>query len=84
MKGENNHKYGKNSLAETKALMSNVKSSDNNPMYGNNHSSETLAKMSKAKGGNIIYVYNPDKSLLVNSFPSARKVVNSLIVLMIL
>lgn len=28
---------------------------------------------SAAKGGGTIYVYNSDKSLLVNSFPSARK-----------
>jgi len=80
--GENHPNYGKNRSAETRTKISEALSGENNPMYGRtsvnhpmygkSHSVETLAKMSAAKGGTI-YVYNIDKTTLVNSFPSARK-----------
>ena len=56
----------------TKIKMSEAKTGDNHPMFGNTHSEVTKGIMSKAKGGGTIYVYNLDKSSLVNSFPSAR------------
>jgi group I intron endonuclease len=71
--GDNNHNYGKSFSENIKALMSEAKTGENHPMYSKNHHPETLTKMSITKGGGIIYVYNVDKSLLVNSFPSARK-----------
>lgn len=58
MLGENNSMYGK--LGE------------NHPMYGKTHSTNTKAKMSEARD-TIVYVYNSDKTTLVNSFPSAKK-----------
>ena len=63
--------FGKSYTPELLAKMSG----ENNPrgMLGKTHTTESLAKMSAAKGGGIIYVYNSDKSSLVNSFPSARK-----------
>jgi group I intron endonuclease len=80
--GENHPMYGKAHSAETKAKISEALSGENNPMYGktdeNNpfygktHTPESKAKMSASKGGTI-YVYNSDKSSLVNSFASARK-----------
>jgi group I intron endonuclease len=70
--GENNPFYGKTHTPETLAKLSFVKSGKNNPMFGKTRSPETLAKISAAKGGTI-YVYNTDKSTLINSFPSARK-----------
>jgi group I intron endonuclease len=58
--GENHHMLGKTHTAGSKAKMSKPKSE------------ETKAKMSISKGGGTIYVYNLDKSSLVNTFPSAR------------
>lgn len=73
---------GKIFSSETIAKLSKVKSGENNPMYGKlgenhpmhgkTHSTKTKAKMSLARG-TTVYVYNSDKSTLVNSFPSAKK-----------
>lgn len=83
--GKNNPMFGRTHSAETIAKISEANSGENNPMYGKTkedhpcgmkgktHSTDTLAKMSAAKGRGTIYVYNLDKTTLVNSFPSARK-----------
>lgn len=71
--GDKNPNYGKSISEDIKALMSKAKFGENNPMYGKSFSADIVTKLSIAKGGSIIYVYNADKSLLVNSFPSARK-----------
>jgi group I intron endonuclease len=75
--------YGKFPTAETITKIQAAISGENNPLFGKkgkNHplygltcSEETIAKISEAKGEGIIFVYNADKSSLVNSFPSARK-----------
>jgi len=70
--GEKHPMFGKNLSANTKALMSIAKSGENHPLYGKTHSAETKAKISAANGITI-YVYDADKTTLVNSFASARK-----------
>jgi len=66
MFGKVGHRLGKTLSTETLALMSLAKK-------GKTHTPETLAKMSAAKGGGTIYLYNAEKTTLVNSFPSARE-----------
>lgn len=73
--GENHSMFGRTYSAETKVAMSEVK-------IGTNHSAETKAKMGRAKGGAIIYLYDSD-GLLVNTFCSARKATEILIVIII-
>jgi group I intron endonuclease len=65
--GENHPRgmLGKTHSAETLTLMSLAKKD-------RTHTSETLAKMSAAKG-TTVYVYNNDKTILVNTFSSANK-----------
>jgi group I intron endonuclease len=68
--GKNNHFYGKSHSAESLVKMSG----ENNPrgMLGKTHTPESQAKMSAARG-TTVYVYNNDKTILVNTFSSTRK-----------
>ena len=70
--GENYPLYGRTYTSETKAKQSLAMLSENHPMFGQIHSTETKAKISITRG-TVIYVYSFDKSILINTFISARE-----------
>jgi group I intron endonuclease len=70
--GKNHPLYGRTHTPETKAKQSLAMLSENHPMFGQIHSTETKAKISITRG-TVIYVYSFDKSILINTFISARE-----------
>jgi len=83
-KGENNPMYGKIHSTESLALMSLAKkgkthSPETKSLMRKPRTEDTKVKMSTAKGEGTIYVYNADKTTLINTFPSARKTAEFLI-----